>query len=138
MAGHFPFLGKGGRIDTAAFFESHGLGLELQERYYRWWYDWTKRFVESDPDLSFTKAVEFQEFPYGQHALHSFHLNDKMWAVAMADLGDFLREVVLPRLDGTAVRRLEQAHQKLIEELEQAAQAMPRPPAPEVGYFRHT
>ncbi len=48
----------------AGFFENRGLEKELQEKYYRWWYEWTKDSVAKDPDLSATKAVEFNRHPY--------------------------------------------------------------------------
>lgn len=142
MTGHFPFLGKGtryggARIAIAAFFEHHGLRLELQEKYYRWWYERAKAFVQRDPDLSAAKAVEFNRYPYGQHALHRFHLNDKMWCAALADLGDFIRETILPRMSTADLQRLEHDHETLLDALAQEAEHAPRPPAPETGYFRH-
>lgn len=142
MAEHFPFLGKGKRYGgahtgIAAFFEHHGLGVTLQEKYYRWWYEWAKNFVQRDPDLSVTKAVEFNRYPYGQHAFHNFHLRDKMWGAALADLGDFIREVVLPRMDDAALHQLEREHDAMFEALEEEAEQTPRPPVPEVGHFRH-
>lgn len=144
MSGHFPFAsrlgiryGQAPRMAMAAFFETRGFGTELQERYYRWWYEWARDFVAKDPDLSATKAVEFGSYPMGQHALHSFHLNDKMWAAAMSDLGDFIRELILPRLDDAARRKLEEAHAQMLHELEAEAAKTPRPPVPDVGYFRH-
>jgi len=144
MSGHFPFAsrlgvryGQAPRMAIAGFFENRGLGKELQEKYYRWWYEWAKDFVAKDPDLNATKAVEFDRYPYGQHALHSFHLKEKMWAMAMSDLGDFIRELVLPKLDEAALQRLEQEHERMLHELEGEAKEKPRPPTPEVGYFRH-
>ncbi len=144
MSGHIPFValrgvryGQAPRMTMAAFFESRGFGTELQERYYRWWYEWARDFVARDPDLSAAKAVEFNSYPMGQHALHSFHLNDKMWAAAMSDLGDFIRELILPRLDDAARHKLEEAHAQMLHELEAEAAKTPRPPVPDVGYFRH-
>lgn len=142
MAGHFPFLGKGKRYggahtSIAAFFEHRGLGVSLQEKYYRWWYEWAKDFVQHDQDLSVAKAVEFSRYPYGQHAFHNFHLHDKMWGTALADLGDFIREVILPRMDDAALHRLEHEHDAMLDELEEEAEQLPRQPPPEVGYFRH-
>lgn len=144
MSGHFPFTsrlgiryGQAPRMAIAAFFENHGFGKELQEKYYRWWYEWAADFVAKDPDLSATKAVEFSTYPYGQHALHSFHLNDKMWAAALSDLGDFIRELILPRLDEDALRKLEEDHERMLQGLEAETQDKPRAPVPEVGYFRH-
>ncbi len=142
MAGHFPFLGKGvryggARLSIAAFFETHGLNQELQEKYYKWWYDWAKHFVEQDEGLKAAKGIAFQHYPYGQHAHRSFHLNDKIWAVHLADLGDLIRDSLLPKLDNKAMKELEQAHAKMLHELEQQAQENPREPAPDVGYFRH-
>ncbi len=143
MAGHFPFLGRGvryggARMTIAAFFEAHGLNEELQEKYYKWWYDWAKNFVEQDEGLKAAKGVAFQHYPYGQHAHRPFHLHsDKIWAVHLADLGDLIRDSLLPKLDAKARKTLEQAHAAMLEELKQEAASKPRQPAPEVGYFRH-
>ncbi|MDE2089811.1 MAG: hypothetical protein KGJ12_07305 [Gammaproteobacteria bacterium] len=142
MSGHFPFLGKGvryggARLSIAAFFEKHNFRLELQEKYYRWWYEWTKNFVMNDKDLSVTKGREFNHYPYGQHAEHSFHLNQKKWCTAMADLGDLIRDVILPKLNEQQLHQLAHDHEAMLHALEQEATSKPRPPVPEVGYFRH-
>ncbi|NIR60932.1 MAG: hypothetical protein GWO02_16185 [Gammaproteobacteria bacterium] len=144
MAGHFPFAGKRGiryglspRMSITAFFESHRFGLELQEKYYRWWYDWAQERVRNDPDLAAAKGTSFNGFPYGQHAEHGFHLNEKQWAAAMADLGDLIRDSILPKLSDQQLRELEARHGKLVEQLEREADEHPRRPAPEIGYFKH-
>lgn len=145
MAGHFPFVAKRGvryglapRMSMAAFFEHHGFNNELQERYYQWWYEWAKNFVLSDEDLRLAKGVKFNKYPLGQSAEQSFHLNDKVWATRMAELGALIRESILPRLDEQALEALVHQHQQLVEELDAEAQREPRTPAPDVGYFRHT
>lgn len=138
MAGHFPFSGRGGRASTNAFFEAEGLNEDLQEKYYQWWYNQAKEMVENDPELKVTKAHEFKEYPFGQHAHHNFHLNDKAWAVALADLGDFLKGVVFPRLSEEAMHKLEEEHKKMVESLRKEAEANPREAAPDIGFFRHT
>jgi hypothetical protein len=142
MAGHFPFMGKGvryggARMTITAFYEQNGFNLDLQEKYYKWWFDWAKAFVEKDADLQHTKAVEFSNYPYGQHSFHSFHLNDKMWATALADLGDLVRDTILPKLDDTALHKLEEDHAAIVKKLQDEAKSNPREPAPDVGYFRH-
>ena len=68
MAGHFPFSGNGGRASTAAFYERYAFNDDTQEKYYKWWYDWTKDFVMNHKELSQTKGREFQSYPFGQHA----------------------------------------------------------------------
>lgn len=144
MAGHFPFEGKRGkryghsRLGYTAFFEAHGLSLELQEKYYKWWYEWAKNFVQKDPDLSVTKAVEFQSYPYGQHSHHSFHLNEKQWATILSDLGDLLRDTILPKLSEDDYKKLVADHDKMLKALEKEAEQHPKEPVPDVGYFRHT
>ncbi|QKT02772.1 hypothetical protein HUS23_02550 [Ectothiorhodospiraceae bacterium 2226] len=138
MAGHFPFSGRGGRAATTAFFELQGYNAELQEKYYRWWYEWAKRFVEQDKELSQTKAIEFQSYPYGQHAHRGFHLNDKVWAVMLDDLGHFIKYALFPRLSSDDMHKLEDKHRKMVEELRNETGASPREPAPDIGYFRHT
>ncbi|MGA7800165.1 MAG: hypothetical protein WCC36_05090 [Gammaproteobacteria bacterium] len=143
MSGHFPFLGKGvryggARLTISAFFEHHGFGLPTQEKYYKWWYDWAKNFVQNDPDLSYTKAVEFSHYPYGQHAHHSFHLNKKLWAITLADLGDLIRDNILPKLSEEQFHQLEADHDKVVHELEKEAETAAELEIPEVGYFRHT
>lgn len=138
MAGHFPFSGNGGRASTTAFYERYGFNEALQEKYYKWWYEWAKAFVTHDAELSLTKGIAFAGYPYGQHAHRNFHLNDKHWAVCLSDLGDFIKGAILPKLDEAAVHKLEEEHHKMLDELKQEAGTSPREPAPDVGYFRHT
>jgi len=144
MAGHFPFAGKRGtryglapRGTLAAFFENHGFNNDLQEKYYRWWYEFAKEFVARDSDLSATVGVRFEAYPMGTHARHSFHLNDKFWAVAMDELGSFISNLILPKLDTEAMHGLEHDHAAMLAELRSEAEANPRKPAPDVGLFRH-
>lgn len=145
MAGHFPFGMKRGsryglapRGTIAAFFENNGFNHELQEKYYRWWYDYAKGFVQADPDLSVTMSVTFSAYPIGTHARHSFHLNEKYWAVTMDELGSLISNIIFPKLDAEAMHALEHEHAAMLTELRQETQGNPRPPAPEVGLFRHT
>ena len=144
MAGHFPFAGKRGtryglapRGTIAAFFENHGFNNDLQEKYYRWWYDYAKQFVENDPDLSVTMGVTFSQYPIGTHARHSFHLNDKFWPVAMDELGSLIANVILPKLDADAIHNLEAEHQTLLDQLREETKVNPREASPDVGLFRH-
>jgi hypothetical protein len=144
MAGHFPFAGKRGtryglapRGTIAAFFENHGFNDDLQEKYYKWWYDWARDFVENDSDLSVTMATRFSNYPMGTHAQHSFHLNDKYWPVCMDELGAFIRDIIFPKMDEQAMHELEDQHAKLVQDLEKEADSNPRDPAPDVGMFRH-
>lgn len=144
MAGHFPFAGKRGtryglapRGTIAAFFENHGFNDDLQEKYYKWWYDWARDFVENDNDLSVTMATRFSNYPMGTHAQHSFHLNDKYWPVCMDELGAFIRDIIFPKMDEQAMHELEDQHAKLVQDLEKEADSNPRDPAPDVGMFRH-
>lgn len=138
MSGHFPFIGKANRLAVFAFFEDHGLSVELQEKYYRWWHEWAKNFVAKDPDLALTKAVELSHFPFGQHAHLNFHLHDYMWATPMLDLGKFIENVIFPKLDDKAMHRLEQEHEKMLDEIGREAAQNPRAAAPEIGRYRHT
>lgn len=144
MAGHFPFAGKRGtryglapRGTLAAFFENNGFNNEMQEKYYEWWYGFAKDFVTGDSDLSATMGVRFHSYPMGTHARHSFHLNDKFWPVAMDELGSFVANVILPKLDTDAMHKLEEDHKALLDGLREEAKSNPRQPAPDVGLFRH-
>jgi hypothetical protein len=144
MAGHFPFASKRGsryglapRMSLSAFFEHHGLNQTLQEKYYKWWYDWAKAYVDKDPDLSATVGIRFDHYPMGQHSEHAFHLNDKYWPVCMDELGSFVANLILPKLDESAMHTLEQDHAELLKSLEAEAKENPREPAPDVGLFRH-
>ncbi|WP_018875015.1 hypothetical protein [Thioalkalivibrio sp. ALJ1] len=144
MAGHFPFAGKRGtryglapRGTIAAFFENHGFNDELQEKYYKWWYDFAKDFVEKDSDLSFTMSTKFTSYPMGTHAHHAFHLNDKYWPSCLDELGSFIRDVIFPKMDEKAMEDLEKKHAKLIKDLEKESESNPRDAAPDVGLFRH-
>jgi hypothetical protein len=137
MSESFPFSGKAGRVAIYSFFEKHALSLPLQEQYYKWWYDWAKNAVLSDPDLRYAKGVEFAHEPYGQHAEHNFHLHDYRWAVALEDLGKFIEHTLLPRLTPAQKQALLEAHDKMFAELLARRPTQPRPPAPDVGRFRH-
>jgi hypothetical protein len=144
MAGHFPFAGKRGtryglapRGTIAAFFENQGFNDDLQEKHDKWWYDSARDFAANDPDRSATMGVRFSAYPMGTHARHSFHLNDKFWAVSMDELGSFISNVILPKLDAEAMHRLEEDHQALLAGLRDEAKDNPREAAPDVGLFRH-
>ncbi|AGA34028.1 hypothetical protein TVNIR_2385 [Thioalkalivibrio nitratireducens DSM 14787] len=144
MSGHFPFAGERGtryglapRGTLAAFFENHGFNDELQEKYYRWWYDYANDFVANDPDLSATVGVRFHFYPMGTHARHSFHLNGKFWAVNMEELGSFISNLILPKLDADTLHGLEAKHRALLDTLREEAKTNPREAPPDVGLFRH-
>ena len=144
MSGHFPFAGTRGtsyglapRMTISAFFEKSQFGPELQESYYKWWYDWAKAFVEQDADLKATMGLRFQHYPMGQHSEHGFHLNDKYWASCMEDLGSFIRNIIFPKLDDAAMHHLEEEHGKALHDFEaKAAESYEH--VPDVGHFRHT
>lgn len=144
MAGHFPFAGKRGtryglapRGTIAAFFENQGFNDDLQEKYYKWWYDYARDFVANDRDLAATMAVRFSGYPMGTHARHSFHLNDKFWAVSMDELGSLISNVILPKHDAEAMHRLEEDHEAFLTSLRAEAKDNPRAAPPDVGLFRH-
>lgn len=137
MSGHYPFSGKANRVSVFAFFEKHRMSLEMQERYYRWWHEWAKAFVMSDPDLKASKAVDFAHYPFGQHAHANFHLHDYQWATPMVDLGGFIDTVIFPKLDQEAAHQLETQHAKMLAELLAERDRKPRPEPPDVGRYRH-
>ncbi|MHB1565507.1 MAG: RnfABCDGE type electron transport complex subunit B [Acidiferrobacter sp.] len=137
MSGHFPFSGRANRVSVYAFFEKNQLSLDLQERYYRWWYDFAKTFVEHDSDLRVTRAVDFQHFPFGQHAEANFHLHDYLWATATLDLGSFISQVILPKMTPEAQHQLAHDHEAMLKKLLAERDQAPRPAAPEVGRYRH-
>lgn len=144
MSGHFPFSGNRGtryglapRMSISAFFEKNQFSMELQEEYYKWWYDWAKAFVEQDADLKATMGLRFDHYPMGQHSEHAFHLNGKYWASCMEDLGGFIRNLILPKLEETAEHKLEEEHEKLVHDLNAKASDHGYEPVSDVGYFRH-
>ncbi|OOG23988.1 hypothetical protein B1C78_09635 [Thioalkalivibrio denitrificans] len=144
MAGRFPFAGKRGtryglapRSTMAAFFGHHEMSEAVQEKYYKWWYDWARAFTEKDPDLSATMITRFDSYPMGQHARHSFHLNGKYWPSCMDELGSYIANVIFPKLDEDAMRTLDKEHANLLKELETEKEDHPREPTPDVGLFRH-
>lgn len=138
MAGHYPFSGNANRVSVFAFYDRYGLGLDLQEKYYQWWYDWSKNFVLNDPDLKFSKGASFKESPYGQHAHVDFHLNKYQWCTTMMDLGELIQGVIMPSMSEEALHKLEEDHHHMLDELRKEAAAKPKEPSPEIGYFRHT
>ncbi len=137
MADHYPFTGRADRVAVFGFFERNALGCELQEKYYKWWYDWTKEFVTKDLDLRHAKEVEFDRYPFGLHARANFHLHGYGWATAMIDLGKFIENVIFPRMSEQDLRKLEEAHENMLDALRAKRQSKPRPPAPDVGRYRH-
>lgn len=137
MAGHFPFSGRANRVGIYAFFERHGLSMELQEQYCRWWFDWAKARVAADPDLAAIKGPAFEAFPYGQHAFHDFHLHQYGWSTSLADLGGFIEGTLLPRLGKDELHRLEEDHAAFLAQLKGRSASSPREPGPEVGRYRH-
>lgn len=138
MAGHFPFSGNVNRVSVFAFYERYGLGLDLQEKYYRWWFDWAKDYVMSHPDLAAVKGESFQQFPYGQHAHHDFHLHKYQWCTTLLDLGQFIAGTILPRLSEEELHHLEEEHHDLLQALRDEAKGKPREAVPDIGYYRHT
>ena len=137
MSGHYPFGGKANRISAFAFFEKHQFSLDLQERYYKWWYDFAKNFVERDPDLKVTRAVDFNHYPFGQHAESNFHLHGYKWATALADLGAFIANVIFPKLSEDALHKVAHDHEALVKTLEGDREKAPRAAPPDVGRYRH-
>ncbi|WP_297397050.1 RnfABCDGE type electron transport complex subunit B [Acidiferrobacter sp.] len=137
MSGHYPFGGKANRVTVFAFFEKNQLGLELQERYYRWWYDFAKTTVERDPDLKATRGVDFQHYPFGQHAEANFHLHGYKWATALADLGAFIANVIFPKLSDEGSHKLAHDHDAMLQALLAEREKAPREAVPDVGRYRH-
>lgn len=137
MSGHYPFGGKANRISAFAFFEKHNLSLDLQERYYRWWYDFAKKAVENDADLKVTRAVDFSHYPFGQHAEGNFHLHGYKWATALADLGAFISNTLFPKFSHDALHTIEHDHEEMLKALEGEKEKSPRTAPPEVGRYRH-
>ena len=56
MSGHFPFSGNTNRVSVFGFYDRYNLNPAMQEKYYKWWYDWAKNFVINDADLKVVKA----------------------------------------------------------------------------------
>jgi hypothetical protein len=139
MAGHFPFSGNNNRVGVFAFYERYGLNPQMQERYYKWWYDWAKNHVMSDADLKWAKGLEFSHYPYGQHSHHDFHLRQGQWATCLIDLGGFIKGSILPRLSDAEMHALDDAHHHMLHDLEVEAQSTnPRKAQPDIGWFRHS
>lgn len=142
MAGHYPFGAKRGsryglapRGTLTAFFEKEGLNKDLQEEYYKFWYDFAKGFVENDADLSATVGVRFSDYPMGTHAHKSFHLNDKQWAMCMDELGSFISNLIFTKMDDDAKHKLEDEHKALLDGMRSKSDAIGE--IDSVGLFRH-
>ena len=137
MAGHYPFSGKANRLSVFAFFEKNALSLELQEKYYKWWYDWSKGYIAKDPGLQAAKGVAFQHYPMGQHAHDNFHLHDYKWVTPMLELGEMVRDVLMPRMSKDELHKLEEDHHHMLDKLLAEREKSPRPAPPDVGRYRH-
>lgn len=137
MSGHLPFSGKANRVSVFAFFEQNQLSLDLQEYYYKWWYNFAKHFVENDPDLKVTRAVDFNHYPFGQHAEGNFHLHDYKWATATLDLGSFIMNVIFPKMTEEQRHKVEHDHDAMMKDLLAQRDKAPRSAPPEVGRYRH-
>ncbi|MDA8225906.1 MAG: hypothetical protein M0T86_08310 [Betaproteobacteria bacterium] len=138
MAGHFPFSGNTNRVSVFAFYERYGLNQALQEKYYKWWYEWAKKMVASDPGLQAAKGMEFNHYPYGQHSHVDFHLRQGAWTTALIDLGGFIKGTLLPILNDDQLHHLDEEHHQFLHHLEEEASKSPRQPQPELGWFRHS
>lgn len=137
MSGHYPFSGKANRMSVFAFFEKNKLSLPLQEKYYKWWYDLAKEFVTKDRDLSVTKGVLFKDYPMGQHAHENFNLHDYMWSTPLLELGEFVKNAIMPKMSEDELHKLEHAHHKMLETLLAEREKNPRPAVPDIGRYRH-
>lgn len=137
MSGHFPFSGNTNRVSVFGFYDRHNLNTTMQEKYYKWWYDWAKNFVMNDPDLKTTKGYEFQAFPYGQHSHTDFHLRQGLWATTLIDLGGFITGTLFGKLSDDAMHKLDEDHHHFLHKLEEEAKNNPRPASPDIGWFRH-
>jgi len=137
MSGHYPFGGKANRISVFAFFEKNQLSLDLQEHYYKWWYDYAKAMVEQDPDLKATRGVDFKHYPFGQHAESNFHLHGYKWATALSDLGAFIANVIFPKLSDETRHKLDHDHDAMMKSLLLEREKSPREAPPDVGRYRH-
>ena len=138
MSGHFPFSGNTNRVSVFGFYERYNLNPALQEKYYKWWYDWAKNFVMADADLKATKGMEFTHYPFGQHSHVDFHLRQGAWTTALIDLGGFIKGTIFPKLSDEQMHKLDEDHHHMLHALEEEAKKTPRPPQPELGWFRHT
>ncbi len=138
MSGHFPFSGNTNRVSVFGFYERYNLNPAMQEKYYKWWYDWAKNLVMADADLKSVKGTEFTHYPFGQHSHVDFHLRQRAWTTALIDLGDFIKGTILPKLSEAQMHKLDEDHHHMLHALEEEAKATPRPPQPELCWFRHT
>ena len=137
MSGHFPFSGNTNRVSVFGFYDRHNLNTTMQEKYYKWWYDWSKNFVMNDPDLSAVKGYEFKSYPYGQHSHTDFHLRQGLWATTLIDLGGFITGTLFGKMSDEAMHKLEEDHHHFLDKLEEEAKQNPRPASPDIGWFRH-
>ncbi len=137
MSGHYPFSGRANRVTVFGFFERNLLSLQLQEQYYKWWYDLAKNFIAQDAGLKAARGVDFEHYPYGQHAERNFHLHDYKWATAMIDLGALIDKVILPKMSDEQQHKVEHDHEIMLKGLLAQREKAPRPEPPEVGRYRH-
>ncbi len=137
MSGHFPFSGNTNRVSVFGFYDRYNLNQSLQEKYYKWWYDWAKNFVMNDPDLKATKGREFENFPYGQHSHVDFHLHQGAWTTTLIDLGGFIKGTLFGKMNDDAMHKLDEEHHEFLHNLAKEAEKNPRPESPDIGYFRH-
>ncbi len=138
MSGHFPFSGNTNRVSVFGFYERYNLNPAMQEKYYKWWYDWAKSMVMNDADLKAVKGVEFSHYPFGHHSAVDFHLRQGAWSTALVDLGGFIKGTLMSKLNDEQLHKLDDDHHHMLHALETEAKNTPRPSVPEIGWFRHT
>jgi hypothetical protein len=133
-----PFAHPADRNGLHSFFEHHGYDAELQERYYRFWYDFVRSRMESDTGLRKAHGPTFDRYPHGMHAAHNFHLHGHQWTTQVADIGNFVRNTVYPTMTDQEKADLAQSHADLVKQLDGEAEQRGHEESDDIPVFRHT
>ncbi|MGF1644431.1 MAG: hypothetical protein ACFCUJ_12345 [Thiotrichales bacterium] len=116
MLQDLPFDQPG--FSTLDYFVEQDYSPEQCEAYYRWWFEWSKHFVEYDVDLRATHLASFDRFPITQFDAPFSQRNVGFWATEMDALGSLVISEMRPKLDEFGRFALAIGHRKLLEDLE--------------------
>ncbi|MGF1547887.1 MAG: hypothetical protein ACFCUG_11235 [Thiotrichales bacterium] len=103
---------------TLDFFVEHRYTPEQCEAFYRWWFDWSKHFVEQDGELRAAQLAEFDRFPLLGLDVPFGARDAGYWAREMDALGARINAQFRPKLDEYGRFALSVGYRKAVAEVE--------------------